>query len=84
MGQVATSTDPPLKVILTRWYKEEGAIVEAGEPVCELETAQAIFDAPAPYAGRLHRLRQEWDEFFMGEEFARIDPTGPEVGDEAF
>jgi len=41
---------------LTGWFKREGDAVQAGEAVCEIETAKATVEVTAPAAGVLRRI----------------------------
>ena len=39
-----------------QWLKAEGDLVEAGEPIVEIETAKATQAVEAPVSGRLSRI----------------------------
>ena len=41
---------------LVPWLKPPGAIVEAGEPVVEIETEKAVTEVAAPESGILHHV----------------------------
>jgi pyruvate dehydrogenase E2 component (dihydrolipoamide acetyltransferase) len=41
---------------ITRWYKREGELVTAGEPVAEVEAAKTTEDLPAPGSGVLKQI----------------------------
>jgi pyruvate dehydrogenase E2 component (dihydrolipoamide acetyltransferase) len=43
-------------VTLIGWLKREGDKVQVGEAVCEIETAKATVEVPAPAAGKLRRI----------------------------
>ena len=43
-------------VALTVWLKREGDLVQAGEAVCEIETAKATVEITAPASGRLRKI----------------------------
>ena len=51
-------------VQLREWYKGEGDEVEAGEAVCEIETAAFMYDYQSPFAGYVAKiLTPESDEY---------------------
>jgi pyruvate dehydrogenase E2 component (dihydrolipoyllysine-residue acetyltransferase) len=43
---------------LVKWLKAGGERVEAGEPVCEIETEKAVYEVEAAVAGVLHRVAE--------------------------
>jgi 2-oxoglutarate dehydrogenase E2 component (dihydrolipoamide succinyltransferase) len=53
--------------ILTSWIKKEGAQVEEGEDLFELETDKATVAVPAPADGTLHILIEEGQEVEIGQ-----------------
>ncbi len=59
--------------ILARWHKRDGALVVAGEPICEIENDSASADVAAPRSGILRQLKQEGESVRIGDELAQID-----------
>jgi 2-oxoglutarate dehydrogenase E2 component (dihydrolipoamide succinyltransferase) len=55
------------KGILATWLIEEGAFVEEGEIVFEIETDKASMEVPATGSGMLHRLVDEGCEVTIGQ-----------------
>ncbi|MFW5683352.1 MAG: 2-oxoglutarate dehydrogenase complex dihydrolipoyllysine-residue succinyltransferase [Spirochaetota bacterium] len=67
--------------ILAAWLKEDGAQVEEGEEIFELETDKATLGVPSPAAGVLHQGASEGDEVEVGQSVGRIDTEGtPSAG----
>ena len=66
------------EAVLLRWIKEDGAYVEADEPLAELETDKANVDIPASTAGILRQAKQAGETVRVGEAIARIEeaPAG--------
>ena len=62
--------------ILAAWLKEEGAQVEEGEEIFELETDKATLGVPSPAAGTLTREATEGQEVNVGQIVGRIDTKG--------
>lgn len=64
---------------IARWLRDDGALVTADEPICELETEEATVEFEAPETGILRRLAKAGDKVGTPEgdlkEFARIDPV---------
>ena len=57
------------------WFAREGATVEAGETLCEIQIEKVGVDVPAPAEGRLDEIvAGEDDEFARGDVLAWIDP----------
>lgn len=61
--------------VLARWYREDGAIVTADEPIFEIENDMASIDVVAHATGRLRRLKREGENVRPGDEVARIEPV---------
>lgn len=60
--------------ILCAWLKEEGAPVEAGEPLYEIETDKVVNQIEAPEAGVLKKqLCEEGDELPPGAPVAILE-----------
>jgi 2-oxoglutarate dehydrogenase E2 component (dihydrolipoamide succinyltransferase) len=62
--------------ILARWLKPDGARVEAGEPLFELETDKASSVVPAPGSGVLKIGVAEGETVPIGATVGAIDPAG--------
>jgi len=64
------------EAIVANWFVREGATVEEGETVCEMQVEKVSVDVPAPQTGELTEiLVAEGAEFTRGEPLARIEPT---------
>ena len=63
------------EVTLSRWLKEEGAIVKLDEPICEFESDKATLEFPAEAAGKLIYVAKEGDDLEIGALVARIDTS---------
>src|SRR4051812_20641044 len=53
-------------VFVVRWLIAEGAAVEAGTTVCEVETSKAVLNVDAEQTGHLRRRAAEGDEVPIG------------------
>jgi len=63
------------EVAIGDWLKSEGDHVDKDEPVVELESEKATFEAPAPVAGILTKiLKQAGEMADVGEFIAHIEP----------
>lgn len=62
--------------ILAAWLKDDGAAVEEGEEIFELETDKATLGIPSPATGTLHRAAAEGDEVAVGQSVGQIDTEG--------
>lgn len=63
------------EVTLSRWLKEDGAIVRLDEPICEFESDKATLEFPAEAAGKLTYVAKEGDDLPIGALVARIDTS---------
>jgi len=63
------------EVTLSSWLKEDGAIVELDEVICEIESDKATLEATAEQAGRLIWVAQEGDDIPIGGVYAKIDTS---------
>ena len=63
--------------VLLSWLAEEGAIIEAGQSIAEIETSKAVQDLTADHAGMLHQIVRADDEFAPGDVIGMIVPSGP-------
>lgn len=61
------------EVTLSRWLKENGAIVRLDEPICEFESDKATLEFPAEAAGKLIYVAKEGDDLEIGALVATID-----------
>ena len=61
------------EVTLSRWLKEEGAIVKLDEPLCEFESDKATLEFPAEATGKLTYVAKEGDDLTIGALVATID-----------
>jgi 2-oxoglutarate dehydrogenase E2 component (dihydrolipoamide succinyltransferase) len=66
------------EAVLLRWLKDDGAYVQADEPLAELETDKANVDIPASAAGILRQAKKAGDTVRVGEAIALIEeaPAG--------
>jgi 2-oxoglutarate dehydrogenase E2 component (dihydrolipoamide succinyltransferase) len=63
------------EVTLSRWLKEEGAIVKLDEPICEFESDKATLEFPAEATGKLTYVAKEGDDLTIGALVATIDTS---------
>ncbi len=63
------------EVTLSSWLKEDGAMVELDEIICEFESDKATVEVPAEKAGRLIWVAQEEDDISIGGVYAKIDTS---------
>jgi len=74
------------EVTLSAWLKEDGAIVELDEIICEFESDKATVEVPAEKAGKLIWVSQEDDDIPVDGVFAKIDTSyagqGGDSGDD--
>jgi pyruvate/2-oxoglutarate dehydrogenase complex dihydrolipoamide acyltransferase (E2) component len=59
------------EAIVANWFAREGASVEAGDTVCEMQIEKVSIDVPAPATGVLEAV-----EIRDNEEFRRGDALG--------
>jgi pyruvate dehydrogenase E2 component (dihydrolipoamide acetyltransferase) len=65
---------------IVRWLVEEGAEVEKGEPVLEIDTDKTSFEIEAPVGGTIRNLRGEEGETLpVGTTLAYVTASGEEV-----
>jgi pyruvate/2-oxoglutarate/acetoin dehydrogenase E1 component/pyruvate/2-oxoglutarate dehydrogenase complex dihydrolipoamide acyltransferase (E2) component len=62
--------------VLLSWLAEEGAIVEAGQSVAEIETSKAVQDLTAGHAGMLHQIVRAGEDCAPGDVIGTIGPSG--------
>ncbi len=63
------------EVTLSRWLKEDGAIVRLDDPICEFESDKATLEFPSEAAGKLVHVAKEGDDLKIGDLVARIDTS---------
>jgi pyruvate/2-oxoglutarate/acetoin dehydrogenase E1 component/pyruvate/2-oxoglutarate dehydrogenase complex dihydrolipoamide acyltransferase (E2) component len=64
--------------ILIEWLRDDGQLVEAGDPIAVLETAKSAADLEAERSGRLRRVRQAGEDCEFGSVIAYLDdPSAP-------
>ncbi|MBK6946873.1 MAG: 2-oxoglutarate dehydrogenase complex dihydrolipoyllysine-residue succinyltransferase [Haliscomenobacter sp.] len=63
------------EVTLSRWLKEDGAMVRLDEPICEFESDKATLEFPSEAAGKLIHVAKEGDDLKIGDLVARIDTS---------
>jgi 2-oxoglutarate dehydrogenase E2 component (dihydrolipoamide succinyltransferase) len=61
---------------LLKWLRPEGAVVKAGEPVCELETDKATKEEYAPASGVLAISVQPGTRVAIGAVIGSVSPAG--------
>jgi pyruvate/2-oxoglutarate dehydrogenase complex dihydrolipoamide acyltransferase (E2) component len=62
--------------VVANWFVREGAAVDEGETVCEIQVEKVSVDVPAPATGEVAEiLVGENDEFTRGDALARIEPS---------
>jgi 2-oxoglutarate dehydrogenase E2 component (dihydrolipoamide succinyltransferase) len=62
------------EVILSRWFKSNGAWVQKDEKIAEIESDKAALEVYAEVAGRIETLVPEGSTVPVGAVIARIDP----------
>ncbi len=63
------------EAIVANWFVREGARVDEGETVCEIQIEKVSVDVPAPAAGEVvERSVEENGEFRRGDALGRIRP----------
>jgi len=64
------------EAVVANWFVREGATVEAGETLCEIQIEKVSVDVTAPENGTLaERVVPENGEFRRGDVLARIEPS---------
>jgi len=64
---------------IVRWLVKEGDTIELNQPIVEVETAKAVVEIPAPYAGTVTKLHAgEGEELEVGALLLSVD-TGQET-----
>jgi 2-oxoisovalerate dehydrogenase E2 component (dihydrolipoyl transacylase) len=66
---------------VVRWLVSEGDSITLNQPIVEVETAKAMVEIPAPYAGTITRLHaKEGDSVEVGSPLISVDTGGPAGG----
>lgn len=61
--------------VVVNWFAREGASVDEGESLCEVQVDKVSVDVHAPTAGTLAEIAKgEDDEFGQGDALAWIEP----------
>jgi len=64
------------EAVVVNWFTREGATVEAGESLCEVQVEKVSVDVLAPADGTLIEIdREEDDEFARGDTLAWLEPA---------
>ena len=61
------------EAILAAWLVDDGALVDKGQPLYEMETDKVTNEIDAPAAGRLRRIALEGETYQVGDPVAEID-----------
>jgi len=59
---------------LAEWLVDDGAMVEAGQPIYSLETDKSVQEIEAPEAGRLTQKAAAGGTYPVGTEIGEITP----------
>jgi pyruvate dehydrogenase E2 component (dihydrolipoamide acetyltransferase) len=57
---------------LATWLAEEGAVIEKGQPLYEMETDKVTTEIESPAAGRLRRIAEEGRTYAVGDPVAEL------------
>ncbi len=69
---------------ITKWFKNEGDMVEEEEPILEIATDKVDSEIPSPVDGKITKvLFKENDVVAVGEVIAHINMDGDEAAEEA-
>jgi pyruvate/2-oxoglutarate dehydrogenase complex dihydrolipoamide acyltransferase (E2) component len=61
--------------VVSNWFAREGAHVEQGTTICEIQIEKVSIDVPMPVTGTVtDRLVAENDVFARGDPLARVRP----------
>lgn len=64
------------EVVLSRWIKNDGDVVEMDEVIAELESDKATFELTAEQAGTLKTIAAEGDTLAIGAVVCKIEDGG--------
>lgn len=59
--------------LLDRWLAQDGAAVEAGQPLARVVLVKSSMEIEAPVSGRLKILVPAGDNFARGQPLARVE-----------
>ena len=63
------------EAVVANWFAREGARIEAGETVCEIQIEKVSIDVPAPASGTLESIAvRDNGEFRRGDALGYIRP----------
>jgi len=71
------------EVVLSRWIKNDGDVVEMDEVIAELESDKATFELTAEQAGTLKTIAAEGDTLAIGAVVCQIEEGGAASGTKA-
>jgi pyruvate/2-oxoglutarate dehydrogenase complex dihydrolipoamide acyltransferase (E2) component len=60
--------------MLSRWLVDDGATVEKGQPIYEVETEKVQSEISATEAGRLHQTALAGETYAVGTVLGRLEP----------
>jgi pyruvate dehydrogenase E2 component (dihydrolipoamide acetyltransferase) len=60
------------EAVLSRWLADDGALVEKGQALYEIETDKVTNEIEAPAAGRLRRVAEEGVTYPVGDLVAEL------------
>jgi pyruvate dehydrogenase E2 component (dihydrolipoamide acetyltransferase) len=61
------------EAVLAGWLVDDGATVDKGQPLYEMETDKVTNEIESPAAGRLRHIAQEGVTYQVGDPVAEID-----------
>jgi pyruvate/2-oxoglutarate dehydrogenase complex dihydrolipoamide acyltransferase (E2) component len=61
------------EAVLARWLVDDGAMVDKGQPLYEMETDKVTNEIESPAPGRLRRVALEGETYQVGDPVAEID-----------
>jgi pyruvate/2-oxoglutarate dehydrogenase complex dihydrolipoamide acyltransferase (E2) component len=61
------------EAVLARWLAADGAAVEKGEPLYEIETDKVTTEIESPAGGRLRRIAEEGVTYPVGDPVAELE-----------
>jgi pyruvate/2-oxoglutarate dehydrogenase complex dihydrolipoamide acyltransferase (E2) component len=60
------------EAVLAAWRADDGALVEKGQPLYEMETDKVTTEIEAPAGGRLRRIADEGVTYQVGDPVAEL------------
>ncbi len=61
------------EAVLASWLVDDGALVEKGQPLYEMETDKVTNEIDSPAAGRLRRIALQGETYQVGDPVAEIE-----------